>query len=55
MIELSQDAILQILAERGIKVGIYGCGCCGSPDIKIVVDDKKVYTSDSESLESRSM
>lgn len=53
--ELSKDALLQILADRGIKVAIHGCGCCGSPDIKIVIDDKKVYSSDSKSLESRSM
>jgi hypothetical protein len=42
------DELKRILAEHGITMSIAGCGCCGSPEVKVeyqgkvVVDDVDV-------------
>jgi len=43
---MNRSEVLQILKDRGIEVGIGGCGCCSSPWVTIKIDGEAVYEED---------
>lgn len=36
------EEIKKILEEKGVKIEIGGCGCCGSPWVTLEVDGQKI-------------
>lgn len=46
------DHALAILKARGIALDIYGCGCCDSPLVKIMVDGVEVLDIEDRSISS---
>lgn len=49
---MSKDELLAELAKRGIKIDIGGCGCCGSPWVKVVLDGQLVFDQDDAGMDS---
>lgn len=49
--KLSQDQLKVALKERGIAMDVGGCGCCGSPWLKVAIDDVVVYDADDASFD----
>jgi len=43
---MTKEEVLAEFAKRGIKVEIGGCGCCGSPWVKVLIDDVEVFNED---------
>lgn len=31
------------LLKRGIRISVWGCGCCGSPELTVWFDDAKEH------------
>lgn len=48
----TSEEVTAILEERGIRMAINGCGCCGSPNVSVeidgdlVVDDENTWIID---------
>lgn len=41
--QMSMKEVRELLAQRGIEVTAWGCGCCGSPGVVIKIDGEKVW------------
>jgi hypothetical protein len=46
-IETSVEKVERILTELGIKMEIGGCGCCGSPWVKVEYKGETVINEES--------
>jgi hypothetical protein len=38
-----RDMLEKIFMEKGLKIDLWGCGCCGSPVLIIEFEDGTVY------------
>lgn len=36
------EKVGELLKERGIELSVYGCGCDGSPAVKIIIDGEVI-------------
>lgn len=55
MAETIEQRIQRLLAERGVKIKLGGCGCCGSPWLKLEIDGETVFDDDDAYLDSWGM
>lgn len=46
--EIKIKEIEEILLSHGIKMNIGGCGCCGSPYVKLIYNDKLILEETNE-------
>lgn len=51
---MTDEELLAELKRRGIRVSIWGCGCCDSPVVKFCFDDDdtKVYDQSNVDINS---
>lgn len=44
--------VAKILEAKGVRLAIGGCGCCGSPWVKIEVDGEFIVGSKDEEIDA---
>jgi hypothetical protein len=49
---MTKEEVLLELAKRGIRVEISGCGCCGSPGVRFIIDGEEVFNEDDACMSS---
>lgn len=45
---MSKEEIEKLLEEKGIKISIGGCGCCGSPWVTLEIDEKMIVDNEED-------
>ena len=43
-----KDQVVKILADRGIRISVSACGCCGSPWVSLEVDGKLIVDNEED-------
>ncbi len=38
--------LLEKLTSKGVRLRVWGCGCCGSPDLKVEIDGELIVDID---------
>lgn len=49
---MTKDELLSELEKRGIRIEIGGCGCLGSPWVRVHIDGEEVFNEDDASMNS---
>ena len=47
-----EEKVKRILADRGIRMAVWGCGCCDSPEVRLEVDGESIV-DDEDGMEFR--
>lgn len=46
------EEVKRLLREKGIRIDLSGCGCCGSPTLSLEIDGKLiVYDEDDANID----
>jgi hypothetical protein len=48
--EERKQRMIEILKSHGISMDVWGCGCCGSPDVTFTYNGEVIYQDSSASF-----